>query len=165
MCQKWGWMLRHLSKLHKLDIKWTNGELNFCANDRGHESVRLFIFDAFVSLNKLPSPSSNLQKSISPPDDRVEIIISLTIVNFGNLAIFVRVLWGRVSLVSDLAGPSDGDGARGAVQMATKFFESFHNIWKYYYLGLLLLPGRLWWERATNSLPYADCHYEWWSWD
>ena len=26
-------------------------------------------------------------------------------------------------------------------------------------------PGRLWWERATNSLPYVDCHYEWWSWD
>ena len=25
--------------------------------------------------------------------------------------------------------------------------------------------GRLWWERATNSLPYVDCHYEWWSWD
>ena len=25
--------------------------------------------------------------------------------------------------------------------------------------------GRLWWERATNSLPYVVCHYEWWSWD
>ena len=21
------------------------------------------------------------------------------------------------------------------------------------------------WERASNSLPYVDCHYEWWSWD
>ena len=25
--------------------------------------------------------------------------------------------------------------------------------------------GRLWWERATNSLSYVHCHYEWWSWD
>ena len=66
--------------------------------------------------------------SISP-DDRVEIIISLTGFNFGNLAIFVRVLWGRVRLVSDLAGPSDGGGA---VKLSTKFRESFHNIRKYF---------------------------------
>ena len=33
-----------------------------------------------------------------------------------------------MSLVSDLAGPSDGDGAGGAVMLSTKFFESFHNI-------------------------------------
>ena len=26
-------------------------------------------------------------------------------------------------------------------------------------------PGRFWWERETNSLPYVDCYYEWWSWD
>ena len=43
-----------------------------------------------------------------------------------------------MSLVSDLAGPSDGDGASGAVQLSTIFFESFHNI-REYYLGLLLL--------------------------
>ena len=23
----------------------------------------------------------------------------------------------------------------------------------------------LWWERATNSLSYVHCYYEWWSWD
>ena len=67
--------------------------------------------------------------SISP-GDRVEIIISLTGFNFGNLAIFVRVLWGRVRLVSDLAGPSDGDGA---VKLSAKFRESFHNIQKYFF--------------------------------
>ena len=29
----------------------------------------------------------------------------------------------------------------------------------------LLGPGRLWWERATNSLSYVHCYYEWWSWE
>ena len=28
-----------------------------------------------------------------------------------------------------------------------------------------IASGRFWWERATNSIPYVDCHYEWWSWD
>ena len=29
----------------------------------------------------------------------------------------------------------------------------------------LVCTGRFWWERETNSLPYVDCYYEWWSWD
>ena len=37
-----------------------------------------------------------------------------------------------------------------------------YNVW---FSVCCPIPGRLWWERATNSLSYVDCHYEWWSWD
>ena len=37
-----------------------------------------------------------------------------------------------------------------------------YNVW---FSVCCPIPGRLWWERATNSLSYVDCHFEWWSWD
>ena len=37
-----------------------------------------------------------------------------------------------------------------------------YNVW---FSVCCPIPGRLWWERATNSLSYVDYHYEWWSWD
>jgi len=60
-----------------------------------------------------------------------------------------------------------------------KLFDTFHqfcdqwvldcsarcSLFKYQPLVRYPVTGRLWWERATNSLSYVDCHYEWWSWD
>ena len=39
------------------------------------------------------------------------------------------------------------------------------SLFKYQPLVRYPVTGRLWWERATNSLSYVDCHFEWWSWD
>ena len=58
-------------------------------------------------------------------------------------------------------------------KMKIRFSNStiFHEKLRIYFAGRVACdvtvqwPGRLWWERATNSLPYVDCHYEWWSWD